>query len=52
MDVQAYAEAAARLSVLAVEFADLIAEIDINPVKVLANGCLGLDALLVKHQPG
>ena len=52
VDVQAYAEAAARLSVLAVEFADLIAEIDINPVKVLANGCLGLDALLVKHQPG
>ena len=38
VDVQAYAEAAARLSVLAVEFADLIAEIDINPVKVLANG--------------
>ncbi|MDA8902828.1 acetate--CoA ligase family protein [Porticoccaceae bacterium] len=52
VDVQAYAEVAARLSVLAVEFADLIAEIDINPVKVLANGCLGLDALLVKHQPG
>ncbi|MDG1485465.1 MAG: acetate--CoA ligase family protein [Porticoccaceae bacterium] len=51
MDIPAYAEAAARLSVLAVEFADLIAEIDINPVKLMANGCLGLDALILPHQP-
>jgi len=47
VDIQAYATAAARLSVLAVEFADLIAEIDINPVKVMASGCLGLDALML-----
>ena len=52
MDIQAYAEAAARLSVLALEFADLIAEIDINPVKVMASGCLGLDALLLKPRSG
>lgn len=52
VDVQAYAEAAARLSVLALEFADLIAEIDINPVKVMASGCLGLDALLLKPRSG
>ena len=52
VDIQAYAEAAARLSVLALEFADLIAEIDINPVKVMASGCLGLDALLHKPRSG
>ena len=52
VDIQAYAEAAARLSVLALEFADLIAEIDINPVKVMASGCLGLDALLLKPRSG
>lgn len=52
VDIQAYAEAAARLSVLALEFADLIAEIDINPVKVMNSGCLGLDALLLKPRSG
>ena len=38
---------AARLSVLAVAFADEISELDINPVLVMARGCIGLDALLV-----
>lgn len=52
VDIQAYAEAAARLSVLALEFADLIAEIDINPVKVMNSGCLGLDAWLLKPRSG
>ncbi|MGB1867683.1 MAG: acetate--CoA ligase family protein [Porticoccaceae bacterium] len=47
LDTQAFAEAAAKLSVLAVEFDDLLGEIDINPVKLMASGCLGLDALIL-----
>jgi hypothetical protein len=33
--------------VLAVEFDDLLSEIDINPVKLMVSGCLGLDALIL-----
>lgn len=47
LDINAYCQAAARLSTFAVEFKDLIKEIDINPVKVMAEGCMGLDALVV-----
>ena len=47
VDVPAYCEAAATLSVIAVKFADLITEVDINPVKVLEQGCVGLDALVI-----
>jgi len=50
LDVEAYCEAAARLSVLALALADAVKEIDINPVKLLPEGCLGLDALIVCHQ--
>lgn len=46
VDVPAFCEAAAILSVIAIEFADLVKEVDINPVKVLERGCLGLDALI------
>ena len=51
LDVEAYCEAAARLSVLALALADTVKEVDINPVKLLPEGCLGLDALIVCH-PG
>lgn len=47
VDLSAYCEAAARLSIIAVEFADQIIEMDINPVTVMENDCIGLDALLV-----
>ena len=47
MDIRAYCEAAALLSSIAVEFADRIVEVDINPVKVLERGCMGLDALII-----
>ena len=33
--------------VIAVEFADLVKEVDINPIKVLERGCVGLDALII-----
>ncbi|NKB36449.1 MAG: hypothetical protein GKR93_04665 [Gammaproteobacteria bacterium] len=50
VDIEAYCEAAAKLSVLALEFKDEIAELDINPVLLMEKGCLGLDALLVKNE--
>ena len=47
MDIDAYCEAAAKLSAFAIEFKQQIKEIDINPVKVKVSGCIGLDALVV-----
>ena len=41
--------AAERLSVLAVELADELGEIDINPLLVTHSGCIGLDALVVSR---
>ena len=49
VDVHSYCKAAAQLSLLAVEFADLISELDINPMKINLDGCQGLDALVVKR---
>ena len=49
VDVHAYCEAAAVLSVVAIEFADLVKEVDINPIKVHEQGCTGLDALVIRQ---
>lgn len=49
VDVPAFCEATAILSVIAVEFADLVREVDINPIKVYEQGCVGLDALIFKN---
>jgi acyl-CoA synthetase (NDP forming) len=46
-DVGALARAVSRLSVMAVELGDLIAELDANPVIVSPSGCLAVDALVV-----
>ncbi len=46
-DIAAYCAAAARLSVLAVEFREQVKEADVNPLKVFEKGCLGLDALVI-----
>jgi hypothetical protein len=45
--IDSYCEAAVKLSVFAVLLADTVVEVDINPIKLSANGCLGLDALMV-----
>lgn len=45
--VEAFCRMASRLSVLAVELEDVIGEVDINPVRLMVDGCLGLDALAV-----
>ena len=46
--VAAFCQMASRLSVLAVELADCIEEVDINPVRLMVDDCLGLDALVVR----
>ena len=46
-DVAALAEAASRLSGLAVALGDLIKEIDVNPIIVGPEGCVAVDALVV-----
>ncbi len=53
-DVDALARAVSRLSVLAVELGDLIAELDVNPVIVSPSGCVAVDALVipVRHAEG
>ena len=46
--VAAFCQMASRLSVLALELADCIEEVDINPVRLMVDDCLGLDALVVR----
>jgi succinyl-CoA synthetase beta subunit len=46
-DIKAFAETAARLSVLAHELGDLLSELDVNPVIVSPKGCVAVDALVV-----
>ena len=46
-DVGALARAVSRLSVLAVELGDVVAELDVNPVIVSPAGCVAVDALVV-----
>jgi acyl-CoA synthetase (NDP forming) len=45
--LEAFCEAAARFSTLAVELGDLVEEIDLNPIIVHADGCVALDALMI-----
>jgi acyl-CoA synthetase (NDP forming) len=47
--VEAFCEMASRLSLLAIELADCVAEVDINPVRLMVDDCIGLDALVVLH---
>ena len=46
-DVGALARAVSRLSVLAAELGDVIAELDVNPVIVSPQGCVAVDVLVV-----
>jgi acyl-CoA synthetase (NDP forming) len=51
LDIDALADCLARLSVLAWDNRERIAEIDINPVIVTPRGCMAVDALVVPHRP-
>jgi len=50
-DVTSAARALARLSVLAEHLGDLIAALDINPLVVGRDGCVAVDALVVRRDP-
>jgi succinyl-CoA synthetase beta subunit len=45
-DVDALAHAVSRLSVLAADLGDLLDALDVNPVIVAPQGCMGVDALV------
>jgi acetate---CoA ligase (ADP-forming) len=47
VDLEAVADAAARLSVLAVDLGDRLAALDVNPLVAGPGGCLAVDALVV-----
>jgi acyl-CoA synthetase (NDP forming) len=49
VDLAAFCAAAARLSVMASSLADVIEEVDLNPVIVNSNGCTAVDALVIGH---
>ena len=46
-DVGSFAKAASRLSLLAHDLGDLLAELDVNPVIVGPKGAVAVDALVV-----
>jgi len=46
-DVASFAKAASRLSLLAHDLGDLLAELDVNPVIVGPKGAVAVDALVV-----
>lgn len=52
VDIAAVATALVRLSDLAADLGDLIAELDVNPLAVTTQGCLALDALVVPESLG
>jgi acetate---CoA ligase (ADP-forming) len=49
-DIAAAAESLARLSVLAADLADEIAELDVNPLIVSAHGAVAVDGLVVLRE--
>jgi acyl-CoA synthetase (NDP forming) len=50
LSVERYCELAARLSVMALVLEDCLEEVDINPVRLGVEDCLGLDALVVPRK--
>lgn len=48
-DLDAVCDAISKLSVFAAAHADTIESIEINPLRALPKGCIGLDALIVKR---
>ncbi len=49
-DIDSFCETAARLSVLAATFGDLVSEIDVNPIILRSDGCIAVDAVVLRRQ--
>ena len=49
-DIESFCEAAARLSVLAAGLGDLVSEIDVNPIILRSDGCIAVDAVVLRPQ--
>ncbi|NIP76992.1 MAG: CoA-binding protein, partial [Xanthomonadales bacterium] len=49
-DLDAMAQAISRLSLFAAAHGDAIESVEMNPVRALPNGCLALDALIIKRE--
>ncbi len=49
-DIDALAQAISRLSLFAAAHGDAIESVEMNPVRALPNGCLALDALIIKRE--
>ena len=49
--VESFCEAAARFSVMVAALADVLAEIDVNPLIVNQTGCIAVDALAIGRKP-
>jgi acyl-CoA synthetase (NDP forming) len=49
-DIEAVVDAAMRLSALAADWGDLIAEVDINPLMALPSGAIAVDALIIPRR--
>jgi acetyltransferase len=49
-DIEAIVDAAMRLSTLAADLGDLIAEVDINPLMALPSGAIAVDALIIPRR--
>jgi len=52
VDIGAFCLAAERMSLLAAALADVIGEMDVNPLLVTAEGCVALDALVTGRRTG
>ncbi len=51
-DLEAFADCAARFSVIVEQLGDVISELDLNPILVHESGCLAVDALILPAPSG
>jgi hypothetical protein len=49
-DMASLAEAISNLSIFAAAHADALDSVEMNPVRALPDGCVALDALIVKKE--
>ncbi|MEO1650046.1 MAG: acetate--CoA ligase family protein, partial [Pseudomonadota bacterium] len=50
VDLDALANAISALSVFVTVHVDTVASVELNPLRALPDRCVGLDALIIKHE--